>query len=151
MVGLLSHERPRARCLDGFGAEGERRCCQTRALQHPCTQMAALAVRACPLALATASLRSQPPASILHWGAVWADCAPVCLRLYAEFEENGLGGLVTVTQRDIEEGGFPEDMHGRADGVFLDLPKPYKVRWHGRALLRWGLAPRLADELCLDF
>ncbi|KAI7845297.1 hypothetical protein COHA_001140 [Chlorella ohadii] len=44
-----------------------------------------------------------------------------------EFEENGLGGLVTVTQRDIEEGGFPEEMHGRADGVFLDLPKPYKV------------------------
>jgi len=41
---------------------------------------------------------------------------------------------VTVTQRDIEEGGFPEEMHGQADGVFLDLPKPYKVRAIGMPL-----------------
>lgn len=59
----------------------------------------------------------------------------------AEFEENGLGGLVTVTQRDIEEGGFPEDLHGKADGVFLDLPKPYKVgaAWFGGRMARAGI------------
>ncbi|KAL4439439.1 hypothetical protein ABPG77_008768 [Micractinium sp. CCAP 211/92] len=44
-----------------------------------------------------------------------------------EFKANGLGGIVTVTQRDIEESGFPERHHGQADGLFLDLPKPYKV------------------------
>jgi hypothetical protein len=44
-----------------------------------------------------------------------------------EFKANGLGSLVTVTHRDIEQGGFPEELHGKADAVFLDLPKPYKV------------------------
>ncbi|PSC73714.1 tRNA (adenine(58)-N(1))-methyltransferase catalytic subunit trmt61a [Micractinium conductrix] len=44
-----------------------------------------------------------------------------------EFAANGLGGVVTVTQRDIEEGGFPEALHGKADAVFLDLPGPQKV------------------------
>lgn len=45
---------------------------------------------------------------------------------------------MTVTQRDIEEGGFPEDLHGKADGVFLDLPKPYKVgaAWFGGRMAR---------------
>lgn len=33
-----------------------------------------------------------------------------------------------MTQRDIEENGFPERHHGQADALFLDLPKPYKVR-----------------------
>lgn len=57
----------------------------------------------------------------------------------AEFAANGLGGLVTVAQRDIEEGGFPADLHGAADAVFLDLPKPYKVRCPALACLpvRW--------------
>lgn len=49
---------------------------------------------------------------------------------HAEFKANGLGDVVTVTQRDIEENGFPEEQHGKADGVFLDLPKPYKVCMH---------------------
>lgn len=44
-----------------------------------------------------------------------------------EFKVNGLGEVVTVTHRDIEENGFPEELHGKADGLFLDLPKPYKV------------------------
>lgn len=43
-----------------------------------------------------------------------------------EFEANGLGKYVTVTHRDIERDGFPEEMSGRADAVFLDLPGPYK-------------------------
>ena len=44
-----------------------------------------------------------------------------------EFKVNGLGGHVTVTHRDIEMNGFPEALHGLADGLFLDLPKPHLV------------------------
>jgi tRNA (adenine57-N1/adenine58-N1)-methyltransferase len=43
-----------------------------------------------------------------------------------EFEQNGISDYVTVTHRDIERDGFPEEMAGRADAVFLDLPGPYK-------------------------
>ena len=44
-----------------------------------------------------------------------------------EFERNGLGHVVTVEQRNIEELGFPESLHGKADAVFLDLPGPWKA------------------------
>ncbi|KAL4855850.1 tRNA (adenine(58)-N(1))-methyltransferase catalytic subunit 61A [Chlorella vulgaris] len=44
-----------------------------------------------------------------------------------EFKANGIGHLVTVTHRDIELGGFSEEHHGKADAVFLDLPKPHLV------------------------
>ena len=44
-----------------------------------------------------------------------------------EFSANGLAGVVSTVQRDIEALGFPEDLHGCADGVFLDLPGPWKV------------------------
>lgn len=39
----------------------------------------------------------------------------------------GLGELVTTQQRNIEELGFPDSLHGKADGVFLDLPGPWHV------------------------
>jgi len=45
----------------------------------------------------------------------------------AEFEGHGLTGVVHTLQRDIEKLGFPEELHGKADGVFLDLPGPWKV------------------------
>ncbi|KAK3235047.1 hypothetical protein CYMTET_54736 [Cymbomonas tetramitiformis] len=44
-----------------------------------------------------------------------------------EFERNKLSKYVTVTTRDIEGQGFPEALAGKADGVFLDLPGPWKV------------------------
>jgi tRNA (adenine57-N1/adenine58-N1)-methyltransferase catalytic subunit len=44
-----------------------------------------------------------------------------------EFEQNGLEKLITVEQRNIEELGFPENLHGKADAVFLDLPGPWKA------------------------
>ena len=40
---------------------------------------------------------------------------------------HGLGDLVTVKQRNIEEDSFPEELHGKADALFLDLPRPWKV------------------------
>eukprot|EP00891_Asterochloris_glomerata_P006098 jgi/Astpho2/6098/e_gw1.00084.76.1_t len=42
-----------------------------------------------------------------------------------EFDSNGLGDLVTVQQRNIEELGFPEELHEQADALFLDLPRPW--------------------------
>ena len=40
---------------------------------------------------------------------------------------HGLAKLVTVQHRNIEEQGFPEELHGKADALFLDLPGPWKV------------------------
>lgn len=44
-----------------------------------------------------------------------------------QLHRHGLGGLASVTQRNIEEQGFPEELAGSAHGVFLDLPAPWKV------------------------
>lgn len=45
----------------------------------------------------------------------------------AEFKRHKLSELVSIQQRDIELLGFPEELHDTADGVFLDLPGPWKV------------------------
>ncbi|KAI4296858.1 hypothetical protein L6164_036778 [Bauhinia variegata] len=42
-----------------------------------------------------------------------------------DFEKTGLSGLVTVTVRDIQDEGFPDEFAGLADAVFLDLPQPW--------------------------
>ena len=60
----------------------------------------------------------------------------------ADLSRNGLGGLVTVRQRNVEEQGFPAELAGRADAVFLDLPGPWKVR-RGTWFLKRACAVRL--------
>ncbi|KAK9829479.1 hypothetical protein WJX72_006111 [[Myrmecia] bisecta] len=50
-----------------------------------------------------------------------------CQAAADEFASNGLGSLVTIQHRDIEKGGFPDELAGRADGVFLDLPGPWNA------------------------
>lgn len=56
-----------------------------------------------------------------------------------EFERNGIGHLVTVTMRDIQGQGFPEEfVGGQADAVFLDLPQP------------WLAIPSVASSLRCD-
>lgn len=42
-----------------------------------------------------------------------------------DFERNGLSSLITVSVRDIQGEGFPEEFCGAADSVFLDLPQPW--------------------------
>ncbi|KVH92831.1 tRNA (adenine(58)-N(1))-methyltransferase catalytic subunit TRMT61A [Cynara cardunculus var. scolymus] len=42
-----------------------------------------------------------------------------------DFERTGLSSLVTVGVRDIQGEGFPKDLTGLADAVFLDLPQPW--------------------------
>ncbi|GIL57916.1 hypothetical protein Vafri_13134 [Volvox africanus] len=53
-----------------------------------------------------------------------------------EFKQHGLSKFVTVMQRNIEEQGFPETLHGGADAIFLDLPAPHKVVPSAAACLR---------------
>ncbi|CAD7704160.1 unnamed protein product [Ostreobium quekettii] len=53
-----------------------------------------------------------------------------------EFESHGLQEVVTVTQRDIEVEGFPDELSGKAHGVFLDLPSPWKVVQSAHSSLR---------------
>ncbi|ONK70435.1 tRNA (adenine(58)-N(1))-methyltransferase catalytic subunit TRMT61A [Asparagus officinalis] len=42
-----------------------------------------------------------------------------------DFEKNGMSSLITVSVRDIQGEGFPEEFCGAADSVFLDLPQPW--------------------------
>lgn len=42
-----------------------------------------------------------------------------------DFEKTGLSNLVTVGVRDIQGEGFPDELSGMADSVFLDLPQPW--------------------------
>lgn len=44
--------------------------------------------------------------------------------------------MITVQHRNIEESGFPSDLHGKADGLFLDLPGPWKAVESAAACLR---------------
>jgi tRNA (adenine57-N1/adenine58-N1)-methyltransferase len=50
-----------------------------------------------------------------------------CKEAEKEFKEHSLEPFVTIRLRNIEEQGFPEELHGKADGLFLDLPGPWKV------------------------
>jgi tRNA (adenine57-N1/adenine58-N1)-methyltransferase catalytic subunit len=44
-----------------------------------------------------------------------------------EFKNHGITDVVTLQQRNIEDDGFPTDLAGTADAVFLDLPSPWKA------------------------
>ncbi|GAB2225766.1 hypothetical protein Droror1_Dr00021531 [Drosera rotundifolia] len=42
-----------------------------------------------------------------------------------DFERIGVSSIVTVGARDIQGQGFPPELAGQADAVFLDLPQPW--------------------------
>ncbi|KAL3680562.1 hypothetical protein R1sor_023518 [Riccia sorocarpa] len=42
-----------------------------------------------------------------------------------DFERTGLSSFVTVSVRDIQGEGFPEEFASEVDAVFLDLPQPW--------------------------
>ncbi|KAG0476891.1 hypothetical protein HPP92_013732 [Vanilla planifolia] len=42
-----------------------------------------------------------------------------------DFDRNGLGSLITVSVRDIQGEGFPDEFCGAVDSIFLDLPQPW--------------------------
>ncbi len=44
--------------------------------------------------------------------------------------------MVTVQHRDVYGSGFPDELAGRADAVFLDLPQPWKALAAAKMALR---------------
>lgn len=55
-----------------------------------------------------------------------------------EFKRNGLESVITVECRDACEQGFPEELAGTIDMVFLDLPSPWKAVGHATKMLKQG-------------
>ncbi|THU57879.1 hypothetical protein C4D60_Mb03t08230 [Musa balbisiana] len=53
-----------------------------------------------------------------------------------DFERNGMSSLITVTVRDIQGKGFPDEFCGAADSVFLDLPQPWLALPSVRRMLK---------------
>ena len=74
--------------------------------------------------LTHALVRAVAPAGHVHTFEYHEQRATLAMQ---EFKDHGLEGMVTVAQRDIEQAGFPEELHGHADAAFLDVPGPWKV------------------------
>lgn len=53
-----------------------------------------------------------------------------------EFQRHGLGDFVTVYHRDVCALGFTEELNGKADAVFLDLPAPHLAVPHALRTLK---------------
>ncbi|XP_018576687.1 tRNA (adenine(58)-N(1))-methyltransferase catalytic subunit TRMT61A [Anoplophora glabripennis] len=53
-----------------------------------------------------------------------------------EFKDHGLGSYVTVGHKDVCEHGFGDDLSGKADAVFLDLPHPWLAIPHALKVLK---------------
>lgn len=83
--------------------------------------------------LTTSLARAIAPSGHVHTFEYHAQRAEAAAK---EFASNGLSSVITTQQRDIEALGFPEALAGKADGVFLDLPGPYKVVPSAAASLR---------------
>lgn len=47
-----------------------------------------------------------------------------------------MSSLITVTVRDIQGKGFPDEFCGAADSVFLDLPQPWLALPSVRRMLK---------------
>jgi tRNA (adenine57-N1/adenine58-N1)-methyltransferase len=55
-----------------------------------------------------------------------------------EFKRNGLESVITVDCRDACEQGFPVELEGTIDLVFLDLPMPWLAIGHAAKMLKQG-------------
>ncbi|XP_047991210.1 tRNA (adenine(58)-N(1))-methyltransferase catalytic subunit TRMT61A [Leguminivora glycinivorella] len=53
-----------------------------------------------------------------------------------EFEAHGIAEYVTAKHRDVLEQGFGEELNGKADAVFLDLPAPWLGVPHAVAAMK---------------
>jgi tRNA (adenine57-N1/adenine58-N1)-methyltransferase catalytic subunit len=53
-----------------------------------------------------------------------------------DFKRHGMDHIVEVGNRDTQTNGFPEEFHGRADAVFLDLPTPWLAVKSAHACLK---------------
>ncbi|CAM9262407.1 unnamed protein product [Ectocarpus sp. 13 AM-2016] len=90
--------------------------------------------------MSTAIMRTIAPSGFLHSFEFNEFRAT---RAQEEFEENALGGLVKAVHRDVcaargEGGGFGEELDGKVDAVFLDLPEPWLAVAHAKMTLKPG-------------
>ncbi|CAM9242860.1 unnamed protein product [Ectocarpus sp. 4 AP-2014] len=90
--------------------------------------------------MSTAIMRTIAPSGFLHSFEFNEFRAT---RAQEEFEENALGGLVKAVHRDVcaargDGGGFGEELNGKADAVFLDLPEPWLAVAHAKMTLKPG-------------
>ncbi|KAJ8709113.1 hypothetical protein PYW07_008939 [Mythimna separata] len=53
-----------------------------------------------------------------------------------EFMEHGIADFVTAKHRDVLADGFGEELNGKADAVFLDLPSPWVGVPHALAAIK---------------
>ncbi|KAH6925261.1 hypothetical protein HPB50_003158 [Hyalomma asiaticum] len=60
-----------------------------------------------------------------------------------EFQEHGLGSVVTAAHRDVCQDGF--GIEGLADAVFLDLPHPWKAVEAAASALKPGCGGRICS------
>lgn len=60
-----------------------------------------------------------------------------------EFKLHGLGDIISSNQRDVCNDGFPSELDGKADALFLDLPHP----WEAIAAAKKALKPK-GSRLC---
>lgn len=55
-----------------------------------------------------------------------------------EFTKHGFNEYVTAQHRDVCEEGFTDELNGKADAIFLDLPNPYVAIKHAVKALKPG-------------
>lgn len=53
-----------------------------------------------------------------------------------EFQSHGIADSVTVYHRDVCASGFTEELNGKSDAVFLDLPAPWLAIPHAAKTLK---------------
>ncbi|KAH9086610.1 hypothetical protein Ae201684P_000032 [Aphanomyces euteiches] len=68
--------------------------------------------------------------------AMYTHLSSTQLALKEEFHANGLDSVVTIECRDACEQGFPDNLEGKVDVVFLDLPCPWKAVGHAKQMLK---------------
>lgn len=66
-----------------------------------------------------------------------------------DFERNGLSPWVTVTHRNTIADGFPSELNGKIDAVFLDLPAPWDVVAAAKRALKHD-APFCSFSPCIE-
>jgi len=62
-----------------------------------------------------------------------------------EFKDHKVDGYVTAQRRDVCAEGFGEELEGKADAVFLDLPHPWDAVPHAKNSLRKDTGGRLCS------
>jgi tRNA (adenine57-N1/adenine58-N1)-methyltransferase len=66
-----------------------------------------------------------------------------------DFDRNALAPWVTVTHRDTIANGFPSELDGKIDAVFLDLPAPWDVVASAKRALKHD-APFCSFSPCIE-